>query len=130
MVEVWVGSSLTCAQPGKARAKTNPDALRIILTRFMYCSPFGFTTSGVSRCIIHTPLWVLSMHMGHGLATGGERPKPPLLRKHRYSVTLTALLRRNGWAAGQQDERGPRHPALLNLTCDRSANQRGGTSAP
>ena len=33
--EVCVGSSLTCAQPGKERAKTNPDALRIAVTGFM-----------------------------------------------------------------------------------------------
>jgi hypothetical protein len=39
-VTVCVGSCLTsCAQLGRERAKTNPDALRIAFTRFMYLPP-------------------------------------------------------------------------------------------
>jgi hypothetical protein len=42
-VTVWVGSCLTsCAQLGRERAKTNPDAVRIAFTGFMYLPPFGF----------------------------------------------------------------------------------------
>src|ERR1700730_6015177 len=41
-VTVCVGSCLTsCAQLGRERAKTNPDAPRIAFTRFMYLSPLA-----------------------------------------------------------------------------------------
>jgi hypothetical protein len=55
-VTVWVGSSWTCAQLGRDRAKTNPDALSIAVILFIYLSPCGFVIRGVSGFIIHTPL--------------------------------------------------------------------------
>jgi hypothetical protein len=56
MVTVWVGSVLTCAQLGKTRAKTKPDALRIVVPRFMCFSPSGFTLWTVLGFILHIPL--------------------------------------------------------------------------
>jgi hypothetical protein len=41
-VTVCVGSCFTsCAQLGRERAKTNPVALRIAFSGFMYLPPFG-----------------------------------------------------------------------------------------
>src|SRR5271168_2656019 len=46
-VTVCVGSCLTsCAQLGRERAKTNPVALRIAFTPFIYLSPLGFVIWG------------------------------------------------------------------------------------
>src|SRR6476620_8521264 len=106
-VTVCAGSSVTCAQLGRKRAKTNPDALRIVVTRFMYRSPCGFTIWDVSGFLIHPALQVLvlmlfslrnvSMPWARGLATGGERPKPPRPRKHRSHVPSDPGQRRVGW---------------------------------
>src|SRR4030095_3019167 len=58
MLTVWVGSTLACPQLEIARARTNPDALSIVMRRCMYVSPLGFTLCLVLGSIIHPPLWV------------------------------------------------------------------------
>ena len=43
---LFFGSSLTCAQLGRARAKPTANALSIVVIRVMFCSPFGCPWAG------------------------------------------------------------------------------------